>query len=153
VLDVADDVNNDITSRPRQSSIESLIVNDLIFVVGIDLVCGTWSSARTAPSPDVSPVSLRGGGRFLYSMPNLNFKQQQQVVEGDIMYRHAVDLIKLCILSKVRGYLENPLASKLWHPRGMRFWIQSKLVFRVDVDMCQYGVPWRQATAFIFWGV
>ena len=152
VFDLSLSPLNDLTKTSVQQDVQLLIDKDSTAAVGIDIVCSTWSRARRAPLESPFPSALRDA-EHLFGLPHVTGQDAIRVSQGNRMYYHAVRLIKQLIDLNVPGYLENPLTSMLWLTPGMQRLMRHPQVIVRTTHMCQYGVPWRKATRFLFWCV
>ena len=153
IFDLAHHDSNNICRPKVQKDIESLVVERDVEALGIDLLCSSWTLARRAPVWSKMPSPLRDSEKYLFGLPDLNEADNKRVRVGNQMYRHAIKLINLCIEHGVCGYLENPLSSRLWRTPGIQKLLKSNKGWWTTCHMCQYGVQWRKATRFFFWGV
>eukprot|EP00969_Alexandrium_andersonii_P283095 12514534-Alexandrium_andersonii.AAC.1 len=123
------------------------------WILGLEPVCASWSAARRAPAWSRLPHRLRQAGRHIYGLPQLTSREQQLVLDGNRMRRHAVAMVLHHMKQGGRGYLENPMSSLWWRTLAMAPLLRRRGFFLRTVDFCQYGVPWRKRTYFMFWGV
>jgi hypothetical protein len=153
VVDFDHDPRNDLCKPAVQRETLEAVKNKLVQVVGVELVCSSWSLARRAPQGSSMPSAVRDSNKYIFGLPNLTGKDALTVKAGNSQYRHAMKLIKLCLEHGVRGYLENPQTSRIFRTPGIQRLIRLGLAFPVTCHFCQYHTQWRKATTFLIWGV
>ena len=127
------------------AKIKQWIVEERLVYVHLGVPCVTFSRARCPP--------LRSRGE-LWGLPSLKeFKDLQQVCEANAVTKHALQVIEVLLIANIMMSVENPASSMLWllpffEPACKRGRLQ-----KVDVDYCQFGMPYRKRTTFAVAGV
>ena len=153
IIDLDGNPANDVTNGLVQQDIDVLLDSGHVSILGIEVVCSSWSQARRAPRWSRMPHRLRTAGQFIMGLPGLSESEKLHVKLGNKMYRHAIRCIWKCIDKNIRGYLEQPATSLFWHTPGIKRLLRTGHAFLCTADMCQYGTQFKKPTTFLFWGV
>ena len=79
----------------------------------------------------------------------LSARDHQKVIEANLLLKHTIVLIELCIKADIPILLENPKSSRLWLVPEIKRIIQYPNCRLVNVDYCQFeNNPWRKPTTF-----
>ena len=112
--------------------------------------CGTFSSARRN---DGGPGALRGtNSKDIWGLPHLVGKERGRVDSANKLLLRMNELMKLCEVSNVPFYLENPQSSKLWMHPIIKKWVRHKSSHLVTFEYCQYGTEWKKPTSILSFG-
>jgi len=76
-------------------------------------------------------------------------RDRQKVNNANTILREAVKFVKFCIDKNIPGYIENPKSSRLWKTRAIQRLLKHHCTKLVDLDMCQYGTPWKKPTRLL----
>jgi hypothetical protein len=135
-IDVQNKVSLDLSRPSVVEAILVLIDSGVVKAVHVAPPCSTWSRARRP--------ALRSR-QFLYGLPNLSARQQQQVLEANRLARHTLLVVKSCALKGIITTIENPQSSMLWE---LPDWKQELLASYADIDLdqCQFGAAWKKPT-------
>lgn len=151
VVDLDDSPSNDLGIHPTWNEIDKIL--HMVDIVGIDLPCNTWSRARRAPWWSRMPKPLRKPGNFIFGLPGLSFNDAAKVTQANISFRRAIRIIRRCLKTGKRGYLENPWPSMVWTTPEIQRLLRDSRVHLVKADMCQYDCAWKKPTGILFWNV
>ena len=135
----------DLLNRHNVENILDRIKSGKIFYVHIGLPCQSWSRARRADGRGPGP--LRDDGQYLMGLPNLSDRDRLKVQQGNRLMYNSVRILRACIQSDVLWSLENPMTSRVWKAKAVK-WIAKHGIFH-RADFCQYGCAWRKATYFL----
>lgn len=116
-----------------------------IALVWLGTPCTTWSRAR---EDDGGPQPLRDDSEHLYGRPNLHWKDEMKVKEGNALLNVSETIILLCQQNDIPWALENPWTSHIWLTRRLQSWCNNFHFIRVD--FCAFNMPWRKATGILF---
>ena len=123
-------------------------------VVGLEIVCASWSLSRRAPVWSPLPHRLRRKGRFLMGLPNLPLRDRVILKRANRQVRSAVIIVKSSILHGKSGFLEQPDTSIMWHYlyKALSQELRNRKAFIKRCCMCGYGAAWKKPTRLLVWG-
>ncbi|CAK0813222.1 unnamed protein product, partial [Prorocentrum cordatum] len=134
----------DLLSPQKRGLIRSWVRSGLVIGIHLGTPCNTWSRARDIPP---GPMPLRSDS-FPLGLPNLSVKDQAKVDAGNVFMIFSAGLMHEAIRANIPASNENPQTSRLWlAPPFVRLLRSSAVSFTVT-HFCQWGAPWRKATAF-----
>ena len=129
--------SEDLLQQSNRTRIIRLIELRAILVVGLAVICASFSMAITPPVR--SP-------RFPRGVPWASRAMRQKIADGNSHSDFAVVVIE-CVEEHNGWYwLENPDSSYIWKQKGLRRFRDpsGSNVFRCDY--CRFGTPWRKRT-------
>ncbi|CAK0826987.1 unnamed protein product [Prorocentrum cordatum] len=134
----------DLLSPQKRGLIRSWVRSGLVIGIHIGTPCNTWSRARDIPP---GPMPLRSDA-FPLGLPDLSVKDQAKVDAGNVFMIFSAGLMHEAIRANIPASNENPQTSRLWlAPPFVRLLRSSAVTFTIT-HFCQWGAPWRKATAF-----
>ena len=144
--------NNDLSLS--SSVCDSLTLANHASMVGIEIVCASWSTARRAPVGSSFPRRVRRRGCEIWGLRDLDARDRTLVLAGNRMLRGAIRVIKRSLSLHQCGYLENPRSSLMWHilRRVFRRELASGEMSLLRIDMCRYGTAYKKPTTILVWG-
>ena len=151
IVDYDFDSSNDLTLPSVHTDVTFSLKNKLVSIIGIEIVCSSWSIARRAPAWSSMPKPVRRTGKHIWGLPGLSKNDRALCKSGNIMVKNAIEYIELCLENGTPGYLENPRTSMVFKVPKIRRWIDDGIVQFVVGDFCQYGTQWKKPTAFLVW--
>lgn len=149
VVDMCIHEGNDLSTKRIHDEMVQALYSGKVLLVGIELVCDSWSIARRALPGSRRPSAVRSKGKYIWGLPNLPDKDKIKVRQGSNMAKNALQLIRICLELDIPGYLEIPQTSRLFNLPAPQRLIDKGRVRVVITHMCQYCVPWRKATTFL----
>ena len=81
--------------------------------------------------------------------PQESEKARASVTVGNRCMKAAIQIIKWLEQEKVPWIMEHPLSSRAWYIPFFNTLLRKDHVVALDLDQCQYGVPWRKSTRLI----
>ena len=148
MIDLAKDPRNDLSNRAVAKQVTAVVSQ--FDVLGVDILCNTWSRARRAPVWSSMPSALRDNSH-LFGLPHLNDRDRNTVRKHNFMYRKCMEYATLSINANRSGWIENPRTSMLWKTPGIKRLLRLGGRF-VEAHFCQYGTSYKKATRFLVWG-
>ena len=88
VIDFTRDRSNDISNSKVAEDVSKLV--NTADILGIDLLCNSWSRARRAPQHSSMPSAVRSNA-CLMSLPGLSTKDPKFVNEHNVMFRRSMN--------------------------------------------------------------
>ena len=148
MIGLAKDPWNDLSNRAVAKQVAAVVSQ--FDVLGVDILCNTWSRARRAPVWSSMPSALRDNSH-LFGLPHLNDRGRNTIRKHNCMCRKCMEYATLSINAKRSGWIENPRTSMLWKTPGIKRLLRLGGRF-VDAHFCQYGTSYKKATRFLVWG-
>lgn len=110
--------------------------------------CASFSVARDR-------TSVIRTARYPWGLPReqLSEREQSTISVGNACLVSTLRLMKACQRAAVPFVLEQPRSSKMWWIPEIQSFLRKKESNFVVCDQCQYGQPWRKATAFLCFGL
>ena len=84
-----------------------------------------------------------------WGLPRLRGRAARLVEMGNYLCLVALEILKECLKHGVMFSLENPVSSMMWEFPPMREFVEAHATFRVTMDYCRYGTPWKKPTTFL----
>lgn len=127
----------DLLHESNRSRIVRLIELKAVLLVGMAVICSSFSVAITPP--------VRSN-RYPRGVPWAPRTMRDKIRTGNSHSDFAGLLISLCLQVGIDFWLENPDTSFLWKQKGLRRFRDpsSQEVFRLDY--CRFGTSWRKRT-------
>ena len=134
----------DLLRPEKRALVRGWVRSGLVLGVHLGTPCNSWSRARDIPP---GPMPLRSDTLPL-GLPNLSLKDQAKVEAGNIFMSFSASIMHEAIRANIPASVENPQTSRLWLAPPFARLLRSAPVSFTVTHFCQWGAPWRKATAF-----
>lgn len=129
--------DEDLLSNVNREKILRLIQLKAILLVGLAVICSSFSVAITPP------VRSR---RYPRGVPWASAAMKQKIKDGNSHADFAGDVIDNCEEHGADFWFENPDSSHIWRQRSLRRFSDPAGCRTFRLDYCRFGAPWRKRT-------
>lgn len=132
-------VDEDLLQGHNRSRIVRLLELKAVLVVGLAVICASFSVAITPPVRSRSRRYPRG-------VPWASKTMRLKIKDGNSHSDFAALLIRLCKQFGIVFWLENPDSSHIWKQKGLTAYNDAASPDVLRVDYCRFGTAWRKRT-------
>ena len=146
-FDSIDGKGGDLAASKTQASVLQAIRLRFWRLAWLGRPCTSLSRARSGAPPMPAPVR---SSSCPWGLSTLATKNDALLLKyHNKLISFIFKVIRACLKAKVIFVLENPRSSILWCFPFIQWLTRNNLAWRIEVDFCAFGTPWRKSTTLL----